>query len=514
MGQSKSRAEASAWRAKRSTRGRDVLAAALCLLASGLLASPAYADPGLSSLEILHYPFLFFVAVVGVGLLVIVPGLLRARRLDERTEGPTRGFRILIGLAIVFLVVASPFFFWIILAPRLVWWMYGPLILILWIASSTLLLFDVDRRSVRIAAAVVLGFVLVRTPEIFSYTRYEIVDNALGEMADPIELLEQKDSEYLPLADGRLFFLEERYNSSGPGPIFEPGTRLVIDKAHLGADDESFHLHGIGKSQALYQHELDRIDSLITIPLDTIRIDRNAVRTIGRVRLLGPNWRADDLTLHRAIYTHCCDPEWIRELIRRGADPNQITRYADTNPLHGLASQAPYEGEFPRTVTILVDAGVDLQASNNLGKSPLHVAVDATLHDAFRPEGILEAHRLFLRRLLELGADPNTHDLAGTTPLHETIPRFPELARMLIEYGADPTLESARGESAIDRALYYQTKQKAVLSDSQEEALDALIQEMRRIVQARNARTNRATATRDGPEPEPNDSTSSSVKSA
>jgi ankyrin repeat protein len=93
------------------------------------------------------------------------------------------------------------------------------------------------------------------------------------------------------------------------------------------------------------------------------------------------------------------------------------------------------------------------------------------MRDAFRAEELLDSHWAFLGRLLELGADPNTRDSSGAMPLHATIPFFPEIAHRLLHYGADPILESGGGESAIDRAVYYQAEQKGILSDSQEQAL-------------------------------------------
>ena len=48
-------------------------------------------------------------------------------------------------------------------------------------------------------------------------------------------------------------------------------------------------------------------------------------------------------------------------------------------------------------------------------------------------------HEEIARMLLEYGADPNALDYAGWTPL--CLCRSIEVARLLIEYGADPDVE-------------------------------------------------------------------------
>lgn len=62
------------------------------------------------------------------------------------------------------------------------------------------------------------------------------------------------------------------------------------------------------------------------------------------------------------------------------------------------------------------------------------------------------------RVLLEHGADPNWRDEGGNTPIHcairSRIVRDPaEFVKVLVEFGADLTLENRDGRTALDEAL-------------------------------------------------------------
>jgi hypothetical protein len=110
---------------------------------------------------------------------------------------------------------------------------------------------------------------------------------------------------------------------------------------------------------------------------------------------------------------------------------------------------------------------------------------------------LLDSHWEFLDRLLELGADPNTRDNRGGVPLHATIPFFPELADRLLGHGADPSFENGRDQSAIDYAHDYLTDQAGLLSDAQKQALEALLEKMRRTAVSQAARGAPARPSRD-----------------
>ena len=90
----------------------------------------------------------------------------------------------------------------------------------------------------------------------------------------------------------------------------------------------------------------------------------------------------------------------------------------------------------------LIAAGADVNAA---AKNPLKVAA---LHAAVAG-GKLE----IVRAVLEAGGDPNAQQQAGFRPIHEAgIKANRALAELLLKHGADPSLTSDDGKSAIDLA--------------------------------------------------------------
>ena len=110
----------------------------------------------------------------------------------------------------------------------------------------------------------------------------------------------------------------------------------------------------------------------------------------GHARTLTPLQHATTLGMN----------ELIDELLKRGADPTLTTLSEDSTLLH-LAST-------PRTVKKFIDLGLDLEATNFQGMTPLLVKVFKKTLD-----------REVIHTLLEAGANPNVRtDIAGLTPLH------------------------------------------------------------------------------------------------
>ena len=96
----------------------------------------------------------------------------------------------------------------------------------------------------------------------------------------------------------------------------------------------------------------------------------------------------------------------------------------------------------PAAVRTLIAAGADVNAAakNGLKVAALHAAVAG---------GKLE----IVKAVLEAGGDPNAQQQAGFRPMHEAGTKANRaLAELLLKHGADPTLTSDEGKSAIDLA--------------------------------------------------------------
>jgi len=89
----------------------------------------------------------------------------------------------------------------------------------------------------------------------------------------------------------------------------------------------------------------------------------------------------------------------------------------------------------------LIDAGIHIDAQDNEKKTALHFAIDLEHWD-------------LVELLIKNGADPNTHDINGNSPLMPAIRNATEnktYIRLLLENGADPSLPNDTGETPLDK---------------------------------------------------------------
>ena len=117
----------------------------------------------------------------------------------------------------------------------------------------------------------------------------------------------------------------------------------------------------------------------------------------------------------------------VRSLLSAGADPNDGTGWQGSQPLH----QAPDS----LTVSLLVDAGAEVDGRSRTGETPLFNAAKY-------------GHVSVVRELLRLGADPNSRDIGGLTPLHETSDIG--VAKLLVAAGADINARHNGGLTPLD----------------------------------------------------------------
>jgi len=93
-------------------------------------------------------------------------------------------------------------------------------------------------------------------------------------------------------------------------------------------------------------------------------------------------------------------------------------------------------------VQVLLEYGLDVDAQNDYCGTPLGFSL-STHHDDARVTQLL----------IERGANPNTRDSGGSTPLHyaSKYGRI-EVARVLIEHGASVKVENNDGKTPLDVA--------------------------------------------------------------
>ncbi|ELU13439.1 hypothetical protein CAPTEDRAFT_98474, partial [Capitella teleta] len=156
-------------------------------------------------------------------------------------------------------------------------------------------------------------------------------------------------------------------------------------------------------------------------------------------------------------------------LIDYGADVNCAAQDGDTY-LHTVC----YLNNV-RVVKLLLNKGVEIDARDILGRTPLYIAIcystnETTLKmivevlvtnganvDTSDYDGNTPLHRASIRKhlsivnyLLENGADPNAMNNEGNTPYHYAIwNEQKHLADLLLKYGADVHMRNNHCESAV-----------------------------------------------------------------
>jgi ankyrin repeat protein len=170
----------------------------------------------------------------------------------------------------------------------------------------------------------------------------------------------------------------------------------------------------------------------------------NLARVVDADPRLISSFRPDrgDSLLHAAAYWG--NAGGVKLLLRRGADPNAVTRDAFLGiPVLGSALATPDvpnpsddEQVCLQLANLLLDAGADVNGQRRDGLTALHTA-------AYR------GHVLVIRRLLQAGANPSIRGAAGEgnhagqTPLDVAIEREQEEAARVIHQAGGEYTEDA-----------------------------------------------------------------------
>ena len=105
--------------------------------------------------------------------------------------------------------------------------------------------------------------------------------------------------------------------------------------------------------------------------------------------------------------------------------------------LHRAASSGDIE-----EIKLLLEEGLPINAFDDLNRTPLHCAA-------------IGGHIAAVRYLIDAGADVNAHDeeSIGETPLGEVAANCSfEMAKLLVDSGADPTILGWMTNTALDRS--------------------------------------------------------------
>ena len=106
----------------------------------------------------------------------------------------------------------------------------------------------------------------------------------------------------------------------------------------------------------------------------------------------------------------------------------------------------------PTIIYLLLEAGFDPSARNDIGETPLHRAAAAN------------GNPMVVRHLLEADANPNARDNDGYTALHWAAGRNgnERVSAVLLAAGSNPNAESNDGRTPLHSALLYNTNPAAV----------------------------------------------------
>ena len=184
---------------------------------------------------------------------------------------------------------------------------------------------------------------------------------------------------------------------------------------------------------------------------------------------LEESFEGRNMSMASALLEMDCSAKNIKKHLRRfflGKDagdddgiPPQYMDYDDFHRTHDLVFAAASNGH-SKALSNLADEGVDLDAPDSAGRTPLqHALIERSVSTS--------------RLLITAGADVNAQDENGATPLHYSSGSI-EATALLLEAGADPRIADNQQDKPADFAEVGGNAQIAGLLVNKEQELDRL----------------------------------------
>ena len=132
-------------------------------------------------------------------------------------------------------------------------------------------------------------------------------------------------------------------------------------------------------------------------------------------------------------------PDALEDLIRGGLQPAIATPKEKWNLFH-MALMTPWKSPHPRMISRLIEWGVDVNAADMYGNTPLHYAARQSTAEAAE----------IVELLLRAGAEVNILNRDTVSPLRQSLAGVPHnlgAVRALLEAGADMDQKVSGGRS-------------------------------------------------------------------
>lgn len=167
--------------------------------------------------------------------------------------------------------------------------------------------------------------------------------------------------------------------------------------------------------------------------------------------VLALSWPGTGVAAESLFSAVCQSTDAIRAALESGAPVDSRNAQGET-PLHalyrcGIAADDPAFHEATRE---LIDAGVDLSATDTQGRSAVHAALESSGGHKSAVNLYIDGARLMLAR----SADPALADNQGITPLHLAAAEpAAQVSQLLLDLGVDSQVTDAQGYLPLWYAL-------------------------------------------------------------